>query len=54
MMFRKYALDPSKTEEAFNWKAKVSFEESIYKQLSWYDKFGVSEVYSHLTPPDKK
>ena len=51
---QKVCLDPSKTEEVFNWKAEVSFEESINKQLSWYDKFGVSEVYSHLTPPDKK
>ena len=41
-------LDPSETISAFNWKAEVSFEESVIKLLKWYDNFGVSDVYSHL------
>lgn len=41
-------LEPSATERAFNWTAKVDFTETIHRQLDWYDKYGVSEVFSHL------
>jgi UDP-glucose 4-epimerase len=41
-------LDPSNTTEIFGWKAKISFRDTIYKQLEWYDKYGISDVYSHL------
>ena len=44
-------LDPSKTEEVFGWKAKNSFKETIKKQLQWYDKYGVTDIYSHLSEP---
>jgi UDP-glucose 4-epimerase len=42
-------LDPSKTEEILGWSAKVGFEETIVKMLEWYDEFGVSHIYSHLS-----
>ena len=45
-------LDPSKTEEAFGWKADVSFEDMIYNMLSWYDSHGVNAIYS--TFPSQK
>lgn len=44
-------LDSSATELAFGWKAKVPFRETIQRQLSWYDSYGVSDVHSHLTAP---
>lgn len=44
------ALDPSETERQFGWKAKVSFAEAIRRQLQWYDRHGVTDVYSHLKP----
>jgi nucleoside-diphosphate-sugar epimerase len=44
-------LDASDTETAFGWKSKISFEDIIRRQLAWYDKHGVSDVYSHLKPP---
>ena len=47
-------LDASDTETAFGWKAKVSFEDIIRRQLAWYDEHGVSNVYSHLKPPPAK
>lgn len=47
-------LDPTLTEQTFNWKAKVGFEDTIRHQLELYDKYGVSDIYSHLTPQDKK
>lgn len=41
-------LDPEKTEQDFNWKAKKSFKETIINQLRWYDEYGVNDIYSHL------
>jgi nucleoside-diphosphate-sugar epimerase len=47
-------LDPSKTEKDFAWKAKVPFKEIITNLLKWYDKHGISAVYSHLSDPTAK
>ncbi len=44
-------LDPSVTEEAFGWQAKIGFKDSLERMLAWYDKFGVHQVYSHLAAP---
>lgn len=46
------ALDASATHKAFGWQAKVGFEETIRRQLAWYDKYGISDVYSHLKAPE--
>lgn len=46
-------LDPSVTEETFGWKAKVNFKETIQNQLKWYDEYGINEIYSHLSSPQK-
>lgn len=46
-------LDPSETEKAFGWRAKVGFADTIANQLRWYDQYGISDVYSHLTAPIK-
>lgn len=43
--------DPSETTRVLGWKAKVSFAETMTRMLSWYDKHGVSDVYSHLAAP---
>ena len=42
-------LDPSETERAFGWRAAVGFAETINRQLAWYDRHGVTDVYSHLS-----
>ena len=44
-------LDPSKTETEFGWKAKVDFKDTITGQLAWYDKYGVTDIFSHLSAP---
>jgi nucleoside-diphosphate-sugar epimerase len=44
-------LDPSETERAFGWKAKVSFADSMRRMLQWYDANGVRAVYSHVKKP---
>jgi len=42
-------LDPSETEKILGWRAQVQFEETINNQLRWYDKYGVTDVFSHLS-----
>lgn len=44
-------LDPSLTGPAFGWKAEVGFRDTVRRQLEWYDRHGVSDVYSHLAAP---
>jgi nucleoside-diphosphate-sugar epimerase len=44
-------LDPSHTERAFGWKARIAFRDAIRRQLDWYRRHGVTDVYSHLSPP---
>lgn len=44
-------LDAGATERVFNWRAKVSFEETIQRQLHWYDTYGVTDIHSHLAVP---
>lgn len=46
------ALDPVETERRFGWRAKVSFAEAIRRQLDWYDRHGVTDVFSHLKPAE--
>ena len=50
---REMILDPSKTENDFDWKARVRFREVIENQLRWYDEHGVSEIFSHLSQSEK-
>ncbi len=47
-------LDPCETERVFGWTARYSFEETIQRQLQWYDKHGVTDVFSHLSSPQEK
>lgn len=42
------ALDPSETTRAFGWTAYHGFEDTIRRQLAWYDAHGVTDVFSHL------
>lgn len=44
-------LDPTETERRFGWRAQVSFTETLRRQLEWYDRYGVSDVFSHLAAP---
>ncbi|GKS84971.1 NAD-dependent epimerase/dehydratase family protein [Acidovorax sp. SUPP1855] len=44
-------LDASKTEADFGWKCQLDFEQTIQRQLQWYDQHGVNDVFSHLKSP---
>ena len=46
---REVVLDPSRTRIAYGWAARVGFAETIRDQLRWYDRYGVTDVYSHLS-----
>ena len=48
------SLDASETSKMFGWKAKVEFKEIINNQLKWYEKYGITDVFSHLKTPNKK
>jgi nucleoside-diphosphate-sugar epimerase len=50
----KVVLDPKKTQEVFGWSAMMSFENMIHKQLDWYDKYGVTDIFSHLSTNSQK
>ncbi|MGE3992774.1 NAD-dependent epimerase/dehydratase family protein, partial [Pseudorhodoplanes sp.] len=41
-------LDSAKTEAAFGWRHKVTFDQAIAKMVRWYDQFGVSAIHTHL------
>lgn len=45
-------LDAGVTEQAFDWKAQVSFEDTIRRMYEWYDEFGVTAIFSHVKKPD--
>lgn len=45
------SLDATETQRAFGWKAQISFAETIRRQLAWYDKYGITDVFSHLKAP---
>jgi UDP-glucose 4-epimerase len=40
-------LDPRETVHVFGWRTKVSFDETIFRQLRWYDAHDVTDIYSH-------
>ncbi|HMM75135.1 MAG TPA: NAD-dependent epimerase/dehydratase family protein [Gammaproteobacteria bacterium] len=44
-------LEPAETERRLGWRAKVSFADTLRRQLEWYGLHGVTDVYSHLSAP---
>jgi UDP-glucose 4-epimerase len=47
-------LDPSETMRRLGWTPRYQFEETIRRMLSWYDRHGVTAIYSHLKAPEPK
>jgi UDP-glucose 4-epimerase len=44
-------LDPSHTIKTFGWAPRYDFSETIRRVLAWYDRHGVTAIYSHLKAP---
>jgi UDP-glucose 4-epimerase len=49
---RAVVLDPTQTQQILGWRAKHDFEAIIQRMLAWYDKYGVTAIFSHLKAPD--
>jgi UDP-glucose 4-epimerase len=47
-------LDPSKTIATLGWRPRYTFEQTVRRMLDWYDRHGVTAIYSHLNPPASK
>jgi UDP-glucose 4-epimerase len=43
-------LDPSKTEQEFDWAARTSLEDGVAKAVDYYREYGVAETFTHLKP----
>lgn len=41
-------LDPTLTIKKFKWKPIIDFNQTIQRQLKWYDEYGVTDIHSHL------
>jgi UDP-glucose 4-epimerase len=44
-------LDPSHTIATFGWRPRYDFEQTMRRMLAWYDRHGVTAIYSHLKGP---
>ncbi len=41
-------LDPTKTENDFDWAARTPLEEGVAKAVEYYREYGVAETFTHL------
>jgi len=44
-------LDPARTASSFGWTPRYDFAQTIRRMLAWYDRHGVTAIYSHLKAP---
>jgi len=47
-------LDPSKTNQDFNWKVTTSLEYGVKAAIDWYKQYGISQTFTHLKLVDEK
>jgi UDP-glucose 4-epimerase len=41
-------IDPTKTNEAFDWKVSTPLTEGVAKAIAYYNEYGIQETYTHL------
>jgi UDP-glucose 4-epimerase len=41
-------LDPSRTERDFGWRAGVPLEQGVKDAIEYYQRFGITDTYTHL------
>ena len=44
-------LDPSETTARLGWRPRYTFADTVRRTLAWYDRHGVTAIYSHLSVP---
>lgn len=47
-------LDPSKTNRTFDWQTGTPLETGVRAAIAWYEKFGVTQTYTHLKQVEAK
>ncbi|MCR4442595.1 MAG: NAD-dependent epimerase/dehydratase family protein [Peptococcaceae bacterium] len=47
-------LDPSKTNNDFDWKTSTPLEIGVHKAIEWYKTHGITQTYTHLKPVNPK
>ncbi len=47
-------LDPSKTNQDFQWKTKTPLETGVQAAIDWYKVYGITQTYTHLKQEGKK
>ncbi len=43
-------IDPSRTNQEFQWKTKTPLSQGVKNAIEWYKKNGISQTYTHLKP----
>ncbi len=43
-------LDPRKTAQDFGWKVTTPLATGVREAIQWYQKYGVTQTYTHLKP----
>ena len=41
-------LDPSRTNEVFNWKVKTALKDGVKKTIEYYREYGITQTLTHL------
>ncbi len=44
-------LDPVRTQALLGWQPQHDFAATIRRMLEWYDRWGVTDIHSHLAAP---
>jgi UDP-glucose 4-epimerase len=47
-------LDPSKTEETFDWRVSTPLDEGVRAAIDWYKEYGITQTYTHLKQVEAK
>jgi UDP-glucose 4-epimerase len=47
-------LDPSKTEETFDWRVSTPLDEGVRAAIDWYKEYGITQTYTHLKNVEAK
>jgi UDP-glucose 4-epimerase len=47
-------LDPSQTNQDFNWKITTPLETGVKAAIEWYKQYGISQTYTHLKIGEEK
>ncbi len=46
-------IDPTKTNQDFNWKVRTPLKLGVKLAIEWYQKNGITQTYTHLKPVEK-